>query len=321
MDQRYLAGVGNIYANEALFAAGIDPSKPARTAHARRPPPAARGDPAHPGGGDRVQRHHLPGLPHRHRRAGQLPARAAGLRARGGAVPSLRHPARRHPPDRRAHHRLLPPLPVVSPARRAQRVVPLPATDLEQLRQRVRALAENRPAVYRMLDATGRILYVGKAKRLRTRLLTYFRAGYPDDKAARILYAARDIAWDYVPSEFAALPRRAAADPEVPPALQPPGQPSPAGRVLIKVSGGPAPRVYAGGTVDPGRRALLRAVPIDGADAGGGADAQRPARPPRLRGRRCPSSSPARATCSTSRGRRRACATSSASAADPAPDS
>jgi formamidopyrimidine-DNA glycosylase len=29
MDQHYLAGVGNIYANEALFAAGIDPSKPA----------------------------------------------------------------------------------------------------------------------------------------------------------------------------------------------------------------------------------------------------------------------------------------------------
>lgn len=30
MDQRQLAGVGNIYANEALFAAGIDPSKPSR---------------------------------------------------------------------------------------------------------------------------------------------------------------------------------------------------------------------------------------------------------------------------------------------------
>ncbi len=29
MDQKYLAGVGNIYANEALYAAGIDPSKPA----------------------------------------------------------------------------------------------------------------------------------------------------------------------------------------------------------------------------------------------------------------------------------------------------
>src|SRR3954454_24267244 len=31
MDQKALAGVGNIYANEALFATGIDPSKPART--------------------------------------------------------------------------------------------------------------------------------------------------------------------------------------------------------------------------------------------------------------------------------------------------
>jgi formamidopyrimidine-DNA glycosylase len=29
MDQKYIAGVGNIYANEALFAAQIDPSKPA----------------------------------------------------------------------------------------------------------------------------------------------------------------------------------------------------------------------------------------------------------------------------------------------------
>ncbi len=29
MDQKHLAGVGNIYANEALFASGIDPSKPA----------------------------------------------------------------------------------------------------------------------------------------------------------------------------------------------------------------------------------------------------------------------------------------------------
>jgi formamidopyrimidine-DNA glycosylase len=38
MDQGALAGVGNIYAQEALFAAGIDPSKPAREVSA----PAAR---------------------------------------------------------------------------------------------------------------------------------------------------------------------------------------------------------------------------------------------------------------------------------------
>jgi excinuclease ABC subunit C len=82
--------------------------------------------------------------------------------------------------------------------------LPLPATDLRALGDRVRALVENRPGVYRMTDATGRVLYVGKAKRLRARLLSYFRATYPDDKAARILHAAHDIQWEYVPSEFAA---------------------------------------------------------------------------------------------------------------------
>jgi excinuclease ABC subunit C len=78
--------------------------------------------------------------------------------------------------------------------------LPAPVTDLRQLRQRIRGIAENRPAVYRMLDAEGRIIYVGKAKQLRTRLLSYFRAEYPDDKAARILYATHDITWEYTPT-------------------------------------------------------------------------------------------------------------------------
>ncbi len=80
----------------------------------------------------------------------------------------------------------------------------LPATDLEALRFRVRRLADDRPGTYRMLDPTGRVLYVGKAKALRTRLLSYFRARYPDDKAARILHASADIQFDPSPSEFAA---------------------------------------------------------------------------------------------------------------------
>ena len=49
------------------------------------------------------------------------------------------------------------------------------------------------------------MVYVGKSKRLRTRLLSYFRAAFPEEKAARIVREAATIEWDYVPSEFAAL--------------------------------------------------------------------------------------------------------------------
>lgn len=131
---------------------------------------------------------------------------------------------------------------------RSQQSVPLPSTDLGLLLRRVRALAENRPAVYQMFDAGGRVLYVGKAKRLRTRLLTYFRASYPDDKAARILYAASDIRWDYVPSEFAAYLGELRQIRRLRPYFNHKGNRT-RRSVLIKVAGGPAPRVYGGGSV------------------------------------------------------------------------
>ena len=136
----------------------------------------------------------------------------------------------------------------MSRSRRAQRVAPLPSTDLDRLRLRVRALAENRPAVYRMTDALGRIIYVGKAKRLRTRLLTYFRAAYPEDKAARILYAASDIAWDYVPSEFAAYLGELRQIRRFRPHFNHRGNLT-RRSVLIKISGHAAPRIYVGATV------------------------------------------------------------------------
>ena len=73
-----------------------------------------------------------------------------------------------------------------------------------ELRNRVRAGAENRPAVYRMLGPNDEIIYVGKSISLRNRLLSYFRADR-GEKATEIISHARRIEWDYVPSEFAAL--------------------------------------------------------------------------------------------------------------------
>ena len=70
---------------------------------------------------------------------------------------------------------------------------------------RVKNEARDLPGVYEMRSADGEIIYVGKSKKLRTRLLSYFRAVYPADKGARILRAAAEIQWEYVPSEFASL--------------------------------------------------------------------------------------------------------------------
>ena len=132
--------------------------------------------------------------------------------------------------------------------RRTRAPVPAPVADLQALRRRVGERAENRPAVYRMLDPEGRIIYVGKAKRLRTRLLTYFRAVYPDDKPARILYASHDIAWDYTPSEFSAYLGELRQIKRYRPYFNHRGNLT-RRAVFIKVSRGPGPRVYAGETV------------------------------------------------------------------------
>lgn len=78
------------------------------------------------------------------------------------------------------------------------------ATRLRRLRDHVRANAENRPGVYRMYGPGGALIYVGKSIRVRTRLLSYFRAPR-GEKAAEIAGHAERVAWDYVPSEFAAL--------------------------------------------------------------------------------------------------------------------
>jgi excinuclease ABC subunit C len=82
---------------------------------------------------------------------------------------------------------------------------PTSDAQLAVMRGEVRADAADRPGVYRMLAEDGEVLYVGKSKRVRTRLLSYFRCAYPEEKGARIVREASRIDWEYTPSEFAAL--------------------------------------------------------------------------------------------------------------------
>ncbi len=77
----------------------------------------------------------------------------------------------------------------------------------EQLRLSVRQQCPKVPGVYGMLDRQQRLIYVGKSKALRSRLLSYFLPTNADDKAGRIVESARHIVWETQPSEFAALLR------------------------------------------------------------------------------------------------------------------
>ena len=65
--------------------------------------------------------------------------------------------------------------------------------------------ASTRPGVYRMLDAQGKILYVGKAKNLKNRLSSYFRGGGLDNKTIALVNRIQDIEITITSSETEAL--------------------------------------------------------------------------------------------------------------------
>src|SRR5690606_8182530 len=63
-----------------------------------------------------------------------------------------------------------------------------------------------RPGVYRFRDERDRILYVGKAKSLRSRLTNYFAPlSTLHDRTKRMLLTARSVEWTVVGTDFEAL--------------------------------------------------------------------------------------------------------------------
>lgn len=112
------------------------------------------------------------------------------------------------------------------------------------LRKGVRLNCPRRPGVYGMLNVRGELIYVGKAKSLRTRLLTYFRPQSRDPKAGRILDQARVIVWEPLPSEFAALLRELELIRRWRPRYNVQGQPARWRRSYVCVGRRPAPHVF-----------------------------------------------------------------------------
>ena len=93
------------------------------------------------------------------------------------------------------------------PAGAACRVARVVGTKPSELRSQLRMLAPKQPGVYGMLDRDEQLIYIGKAKNLRTRLQSYFRKKGRPRKAGRIIAQARSILWEVAPSEFASLLR------------------------------------------------------------------------------------------------------------------
>ncbi len=94
-----------------------------------------------------------------------------------------------------------------SPSRRAPQLTTVSGNRKADLKAALRANCAKVPGVYGMLDATGRLIYVGKSKSLRTRLLSYFSPKVARDKPGAILRETRSLIWERQPSEFAALLR------------------------------------------------------------------------------------------------------------------
>jgi excinuclease ABC subunit C len=114
----------------------------------------------------------------------------------------------------------------------------------KELRAQIRQTCPQHPGVYGMVASDGELLYVGKAKRLRTRLLTYFRPNSRDAKAGRIIARTRTLVWEIHPSEFAALLRELELIRRWRPSANVQGQPGRRRPTFVCLGRPPAPYVF-----------------------------------------------------------------------------
>jgi excinuclease ABC subunit C len=113
-----------------------------------------------------------------------------------------------------------------------------------QLRKAVRGACPRLPGVYGMIDQHGDLVYVGKAKKLRARLLSYFRPRSRDRKAGRIVGQTRSLVWEAGPDEFAALHRELELIRRWRPRFNVAGKPHQGQHTYVCLGRAPAPYAY-----------------------------------------------------------------------------
>ncbi len=130
------------------------------------------------------------------------------------------------------------------------------------LRAGVRRHCPALPGIYGMIDPNGELIYVGKAKSLRARLLSYFRPRSRDRKAERIILDTARLDWEVAPNEFSALLRELELIRRFQPHYNVQGMPRRRRRCFIVVGRRPAPYAYV--VTKPPRKSLGCFGPLPG---------------------------------------------------------
>ncbi|GAB5402373.1 MAG: UvrB/UvrC motif-containing protein [Aureliella sp.] len=137
----------------------------------------------------------------------------------------------------------------------------------ESLRDRVKQFVPRAPGVYGMVDALGRLVYVGKSKMLRNRLLSYFLPNNEEDKSGRIAASSSAIVWEPQPSEFAALLREQYLIRNFQPRFNVQGLPRRQQPIFICLGRPPAEQLYTSRKPEPD--CLVQIGPLFGATRAG----------------------------------------------------
>lgn len=135
--------------------------------------------------------------------------------------------------------------------------------DLKLTRQLLRRQCPLTPGVYGMIDATGDLFYVGKAKALQKRLLSYFFARDDESKSRRIAEQARHVVWEQAPHELAALLRELELIRHWLPRMNRRDRPRERTRGFVCIGRAPAPYAYLATRPPRGEQRVFGPLPVN----------------------------------------------------------